>query len=117
MCTREIYIPHPFVLYDDVRQRYIRAGSTYDSLDTRTGHVRLDLARCRNYEISSTCRGFPDMAEMRIASWMRNEHEKEERAKGLRAGDAADRRRESSDREVDLGYEEKDVLTGLPRVP
>lgn len=100
MCTREIYMPHPFVLYDDVRQRYIR-GSTYDSLDTRTGHVRLDLARCRNYEISSTCRGFPDMAEMRIASWMRNEHEKEECAKGLRA---ADRERESSDREVDLGY-------------
>lgn len=78
-------------------------GSTYDSLDTRAGHVRLDLARCRNYEISSTCRGFPDMAEMRIASWMRNEHEKEERAKGLRAG-GANREKESSDREVDLGY-------------
>lgn len=68
MCR--IYIPHIHLsitmFVNDI------FGSTYDSLDTRTGHVRLDLARCRNYEISSTCGGFPDMVEMRIASWMRH---------------------------------------------
>lgn len=77
-------------------------GLTYDSLDMRTSHVRLNLARCRNYEISSTCGGFPDMAEMRMASWMKNEHEKEKRVKGLRIGGSMGRGRESSDREVDL---------------
>lgn len=101
MGTCEIYIPHPFASILWLYSSTIYSGRPYDSLDTRTGHVQLDLARCRNYEISSTCGGFPDMAEMRIANWMRYEHEKEERAKGLRAGDA-NRERESSDREVDL---------------
>lgn len=42
------------------------------------------------------------MAEMRMASWMKNEHEKEKRVKGLRIGGSMGRGRESSDREVDL---------------
>lgn len=67
---RAIYIPNPFVYYDDVRHD-IRVGLRFFGQE-KIGHVRFDLARCRNYEISNTCEGFPDTIETGTASRMRN---------------------------------------------